>query len=107
MLPICVREDNEVPGPRPSSVCRCNICKPPDHKMVFVYGPDGVLMSTMAAPTANLNEHDLPAGVTLMKSSHDADGMEQLRVLWKKEKTEALAIDAEARWRMSRKLPTK
>jgi hypothetical protein len=97
IIPICVREDNGVPGPRPNSVCRCNSCKPPGHKMVYIYGPDGVLMSTMAAPLEKLHGNNLPQGCTLLKSIQQNDGMESLRTLWKKEKKARLARQSGSR----------
>ena len=103
IIPICVREDDGVPGARPDYVCRCNTCKPPGHKMVFVYGPDGVLMSTMAAPFAQMHGNDLPQGCTLLKSRQDHDGMESLRTLWKEEKRACLASEAESRRRTAMK----
>lgn len=87
MVPICVREDDANLGTRPAGVCRCNTCKPPDHKMVLVVGPDGVLMSTMAAATAKLKDLHLPPGVTVMRSNLDVDRVEDFRLIWKKEKS--------------------
>ena len=86
LLPICVREDDLEPGPRPNSHCRCNICKPPDHKMIFVIAYDGEKMSAMAAPTANPHIHNLPENVAFMESPHDQASMNHLRKLWKEEK---------------------
>ena len=71
--------------------------------MLYIYGPDGVLMSTIVAPLENLHGNNLPEGCTLLKSIQENNGMESLRTLWKEEKRARLASEAESRRRMATK----
>ena len=92
MIPICVREDNDVPGPCPTGFCQCNTCKPPHHKMVSVMGPNGELISTIAVPENKLCGENMPSGMCLLGDGrHDGNEMEELRNSWKTEETNEYA----------------